>query len=369
MGLLRRLLRYRASSTIALVCLLTFALQVANDPLDTLLGRVTIFEAQYGFVPFLLADEPWRAVTGVFLHIAPWHLLNNVAFVLLLGSWLEKDIGPIRLALVFAAGALAGDAIQLLGDPDTLGLGASAGLMAIAAAALVMERDAQFARERRWLAAISLASTLGLGLVAPAISAISAHAAGAFAGVVLALAMPKPISVRTRNASHDAAARKAWSEARARIVAVAPGDARLELRPTGSLIVATLTLVVLVILMGASTIVQAGLIQDSTSATVAVIVGVWTLLAAGIVGLRLRRTAVQFDLNGFNSRRLKKPVGWSEIETLYPGRIYSGLAELGGIGFVPREGKPFGIRSLGHPPRPLAARLESIRLAAGESST
>ncbi len=367
MGLLRRLIRYRASSTIALICLLTFAAQLGIDPVGTLLGQVTDYDVRYGFVPLYMADEPWRAVTGVFLHIAPWHLMNNVGFLLLLGTWLERDIGAIRLATLFAAGAIAGDVAQLFGDPETVGLGASAGLMAIAAAALVMEREAPFARERRLLALLVVSSTLGLGLVAPAFSALAAHTAGAVAGLVLAVALPRPVGVRMRNAAESEAARVAWAQARSRIIATAPSAATFELRPTAQLLAAAFTLLAFVVVIGVSTVVQAGLMRDATSAGVAAIVGIWTVAVAVIAAIRFRRRGLHVDLNGVSGRRLKRRVIWSEIESLYPGRIYAGLAELGAIGFIPHDGKPFGIQSAGHPPRELAARLEGIRLAAAKS--
>jgi len=365
--LARRLRRYPASASIALLCVATFAVQLAHEPAATLLGRVSDFDLQYAFIPAFVQDEPWRMVTGVFLHIAPWHLLNNVAFVLLLGSWLEKDIGAVRLAFLFAAGALAGELVYLFVDPFAIVLGASGGLMAVAAAALVMERKAFFARERRFLAGLAVVTTLGLGLVAPAISALAAHAVGALAGVVLGLLMPAPIGVRARNLAEVERATAEWMAAKGAIVASPADEAHLELRPTTQLAAGIAFLVVLLVLTGVSTIVQAGLIRDSTSATVAVVLGVWTVGAGALTALRFRRTGIRFDTDGFRGPRLKEPVTWSEVESLFPGRVYSGLAELGGVGFVRHDGRRFGIRSAGHPVRPLAAKLESIRLAAADA--
>ena len=353
MVLARRLRRYPVSASIALLCVVTFAVQLAHEPAATLLGRVSDFDLQYAFIPAFVQDEPWRVVTGVFLHIAPWHLLNNVAFVLLLGSWLEKDIGAVRLAFLFAAGALAGELVYFFVDPFAIVLGASGGLMAVAAAALVMERNAFFARERRFLAGLAVVTTLGLGLVAPAISAFAAHAVGALAGVVLGLLMPAPNGVRARNLAEVERATAEWMAAKAAIVASPADEAHLELRPTTQLAAGIAFLVVLLVLTGAL--------------TVAVVLGVWTVGAGALTALRFRHTGIRFDTDGFRGPRLKEPVTWSEVESLFPGRVYSGLAELGGVGFVRHDGRRFGIRSAGHPVRPLAAKLESIRLAAADA--
>src|SRR5258706_16047134 len=110
MNLKRRLARFPVSWKVAFLSLLTFGLQLAHEPLDPLLGRLTEFDVQSAFIPAFASEEPWRWLTGPFLHIAPWHLLNNVGFVLILGSWLEEDLGSLRLAALFAAGGLGGGA-------------------------------------------------------------------------------------------------------------------------------------------------------------------------------------------------------------------------------------------------------------------
>src|SRR5258706_15697532 len=133
MNLKRRLARFPASLTIAFLSVLTFGLQLAHEPLDTLLGRLTEFDLQYAFIPAFASEQPWRWLTGPFLHIAPWHLLNNVGFVLILGSWLEEDLGSLRLAALFAAGAPAGEAgYVVMGQELGILLGGPGGVMLIA---------------------------------------------------------------------------------------------------------------------------------------------------------------------------------------------------------------------------------------------
>src|SRR6266702_4583587 len=230
MNLTRRLARFPASLTIACLSLLTFGLQLAHDPMDTLLGRLTVFDLQYAFIPVFASEEPWRWLTGPFLHLAPWHLLNNVGFVLILGSWIEEDLGSLRLAALFAAGALAGEAVYLVaGQELDIVLGISGGLMAIAGAAMVAERRAFFAAQRRRLAGLTIAATILLSIGA---RALGAHVTRAVVGVVLGLILPAPMRARVRQASEAEKGAADWLEAKAAVEPAPAGEAVYLLQPT-----------------------------------------------------------------------------------------------------------------------------------------
>jgi GlpG protein len=70
-------------------------------------------------VRFLLEDplrstlEPWRFVTSTFFHVDFIHLFFNVAWLWLLGSALEQDIGRLRLLALMIASAFTSSAWQL----------------------------------------------------------------------------------------------------------------------------------------------------------------------------------------------------------------------------------------------------------------
>ena len=365
MNLPRRIARFPASLAIAGACLLMFALQLAHDPMNTLLGRLTFFELQYAFIPVLAGQEPWRWVTGPFLHIAPWHLLNNVGFALILGSWLEEDIGSVRLAVLFAAGAFAGEAVYLFTGQDLdVIVGASAGLMAIAGAAIVVERRANFAAQRQRLAVVTIAATILVGIAAPAFGALGGHAAGAVVGVLLGLIVLRPLRIRDRQAAEAEKARAAWLESKATVEPAPAADAVLVLQPTRARTVAVALTVLLLIVAGMSMALQSVFISDTTSGILAVVAGVWTVGIGILFARRVHAAPVRFDLTGLSGARWRRPIMWSEVESLYPGRVFSGLLAMGAIGFMRHDGQRFAILGAGHAIRPLARRIEAIRLAA-----
>jgi membrane associated rhomboid family serine protease len=365
MTLTRRLVRFPISLAIAVLSVLTFALQIAHDPIDTLFGRLTQFDLQYAFIPLFASEEPWRWLTGPFLHIAPWHLLNNVGFVLILGSWLEEDIGSIRLAALFAVGALAGEAFYLVaGQELDVILGISAGLMAIAGAAIVTERHASFAAQRQRLAGLTIAATVLLSIGAPALGALGAHVTGAVVGVALGLILPPPLRIRARQAGEMENAAAAWLEAKATVEPAPAAAAVFHLQPTRARTIATAVTAVLLVVTGLSIGLQSVFISDTTSATVAVVAGVWTVGIGILLWMRIRVASVRFDLSGMSGGRWRRAIGWSEVESLYPGRVFSGLFAMGAIGFIRRDGKRFAILGAGHQVRPLARQIEAIRLAA-----
>ncbi len=366
MPLVRRLARYPASVSIALLCLVTFAIQLANDPANTLLGGVSDFELRFAFIPALAQFEPARAVVAPFLHLAPWHLLSNVGFVLILGTWLENDVGSLRIALLFVAGVISVEAVYIVLDPFALMLGASGGLMAIAAASLVMERKAPFAGNRRVFAAIGIASTLLLGAVAPDLGSTGAHAVGAIAGLVMGLVLPAPRRTRARREAERERGTSDWATMRETIVAAPASETHFVLQVTRLRVARRVLLITLLVVIGASTAIQAGLMQDNQSATVAVIIGAWSVGAGVVSAVRGRSPQVRIDLTGFTSSRTE-PTPWSAIQSLYPGHIYAGLGARGAIGFVRRDSTVTGMDSFGHDPKSLAARLESIRLATLEN--
>ncbi len=369
MNLPRRLARFPASLTIACLILLTFALQLAHDPLNTLLGRLTLFELQYAFIPVFSGEEPWRWLTGPFLHLAPWHLLNNVGFVLILGSWIEEDLGSLRLAALFATGALAGEAVYLVaGQELDIVLGASGGLMAIAGAAIVAERRAFFAAQRRRLAGLTIAATILLSIGAPALGALGAHVTGAVVGVVLGLILPAPMRARVRQASEAEKGAADWLEAKAAVEPAPDGEAVYLLQPTRARTLAVSLTVVLLILAGISIGLQSVFISDTTSATVAVVAAVWTVGIGILLWMRVQVVSVRFDMSGITRSRWRHAIGWSEVESLYPGRVLSGLFAMGAIGFIRKDGKRFAVLGAGHSVRPLARRIEAIRLAANTPS-
>jgi membrane associated rhomboid family serine protease len=346
-----------------LLCLGIFVFEVAQDPAGALLGRPTEFEFRFGFIGFLVPYEPWRVLTGPFLHGAPWHLLNNVFFLLLLGSWLEEDIGPLRWTLIFITGVLAAEALVWMLDQFALVIGVSGGLMALGAAGIRLERQSPFASERRRLCVLTIGVTLLLGLAFPKLGSSPAHAAGALTGFLLTFVLPQPLRIRTRRAAEMSTKAERWAQERASIAPALPDEQQLDLRPTlvwrAGLVVAAIFFVG----VGASTALQSHTIHDRISAIASVGVGVLTAAGGLFLAAHESLRYLHGDRNGLTGFRWRRTVGWTDIETFYPGTVYSGLFKQDAVGWVLEDGSAFGTRALGHPPRPLARRLEAIRLS------
>lgn len=78
-----------------------------------------------------LGAEPWRLMTGPFLHGSVMHLLMNVMGMLALGPLVERMTSPRILLPLWASGALGGSVLSWMLLPGKASVGASGGLMAL----------------------------------------------------------------------------------------------------------------------------------------------------------------------------------------------------------------------------------------------
>ncbi|HEX2112118.1 MAG TPA: rhomboid family intramembrane serine protease [Gaiellaceae bacterium] len=115
-----------------------FLLQASQGDLSGI--RSDVFENGALARPFLADGEWWRLATTGFLHIGPIHLLFNMLMLWWFGTPLENLLGRARFLAVYGVSVLAGSAGALLLAPDTLTVGASAGVFGILGAGLVLER-------------------------------------------------------------------------------------------------------------------------------------------------------------------------------------------------------------------------------------
>jgi len=133
----------------------------------------------------LVAEEPWRIVTGGFLHSGFIHLGFNMYALYVLGRILEPAIGRLRFGLVYGASLLAGAFGAVLLAPDAATVGASGAIFGMMGATLVL------AKRRNADALVNgLMITLGLNLfitfAIPNIS-IGGHIGGAIGGAICGL--------------------------------------------------------------------------------------------------------------------------------------------------------------------------------------
>jgi rhomboid protease GluP len=355
----RSVSRVPLTMTTSLVCVAVFAVQVSQDP-NTLAGLPTGLEDRLGFVATQLTLEPWRALIGPFVHVAPWHLLNNVGFLLLLGSWLEVELGRLRWAVLFFGGIAAGEAAGAIYDPNAALIGISGGLMALVAAGVLMERHNPFASQRRRFCLLTLGLTLVFNLAAPDLGSLPAHVAGALAGGFLSLVMPAPLAIRQRLASARAAAIAAWTAELTTIEPAPADEMSLEVRPSAGRVVSASLAGLFFVVTGVSLGLQSFWV-DQASAIGAIGIGVFTAVVGGLVCVHEVRRYFRAGPEGITGRRWKRVTGWGEISSFYPGRVYFGLLAHESVGCTLRDGGTLGMDTLGHGAGPLARRLEALR--------
>lgn len=137
------------------------------------------------------AVEPWRLLSTSFLHGGAMHLVGNALVVLLIGSFLERLVGPWRFLVLWTASVAGGSLAALAFSSATIVVGASGGGWGLMCAAGVL------AARPTGLIPDSLARPLlhNVGRIVllnllisfiPGI-ALSAHLGGGVAGILVAL--------------------------------------------------------------------------------------------------------------------------------------------------------------------------------------
>jgi membrane associated rhomboid family serine protease len=98
-----------------------------------------------------LLTHPWMPFTSMFLHTDFWgHLLGNLIFLALFGRVVADLIGDRRVFPIYLLGGLLGDFFYVVQEnifypgQEHFALGASAGVMALAGAALLLAPDYEY---------------------------------------------------------------------------------------------------------------------------------------------------------------------------------------------------------------------------------
>jgi membrane associated rhomboid family serine protease len=192
----------RAPATLAILAsnVAAFAWIASRGPVttETLVGAGALERSR------VWGGQVWRLLSAAFVHGQWAHLALNVLGLLVAGPMLEATVGPTRLLALFAASAIAGSALSLLGQ-DAVAAGASGGLFGVIGALLALHLRAlggwrAFARSP---AALWVAG----GLAASFVGALSwpfagdtdhlAHAGGLAAGAAVAWTAGLPAPRRT----------------------------------------------------------------------------------------------------------------------------------------------------------------------------
>lgn len=120
--------------TVALLIVAVFALGVPTG--DLAVGSVSLRRGQW-----------WRLAVGWVAHGDVWHALANVWLLLVFGWPLERKAGSGRMLVVFAGGAIVGNALELvLSTGPVVVLGASGGVYAVVGVWLLWSSRRVFTR-------------------------------------------------------------------------------------------------------------------------------------------------------------------------------------------------------------------------------
>ena len=172
--------------------LVTIGLIVANVAFY-LFGQATGergWQLDFGMIPFLALDEPWRWVTSGFVHFGFLHMGLNMYMLFTFGGQLEKILGRARFALLYGLSLLGGSlSIYVFGADVSLHGGASGAVFGLFAAYGVVLYTLKLPYQ-------SLLLSGGIWLVAgfliPGIS-WQGHLGGALTGLLVMFAMLRSV--------------------------------------------------------------------------------------------------------------------------------------------------------------------------------
>lgn len=176
-GGLRVAAGYRPTATYILLAVIgaTYAAQFLTG------GIVT---QAFWYNPQNTFTEPWRMVTAIFVHSpgSIFHILFNGYSLYILGTLVERLIGPARFVMLFFLAGFGGSVAVLWLSPFTTVVGASGAIFGLFGALFVIQRSFGGANVQLM---IVLALNLVLSFVVPGIS-WQAHVGGLLVGVGVA---------------------------------------------------------------------------------------------------------------------------------------------------------------------------------------
>lgn len=152
-----------------------------------------------------LAPTLWPFLTSLFLHGGWLHLVNNLVFLAVFGTLVERHLGGLLLVLLFFATGIAGSLLQVafpydFGPPASLVVGASGGLFGIMGVALTCGAPAmRHGSPQRRLLIILIAINAVIGLVSASgvtgdllLIGWQSHLGGFLAGLLLGRLVRRP---------------------------------------------------------------------------------------------------------------------------------------------------------------------------------
>jgi membrane associated rhomboid family serine protease len=157
---------------------------------------------KYGLNAYFVKRGEWyRIITSGFLHSGLMHLGFNMFALWNVGRLLERAIGRGRFLAVYLISIVAGSAGVIIGQPDTLAIGASGGVFGVFAfAAVLLNRRGTSITSNPLFATIAINLVITFSL--PGIS-IGGHIGGLLGGFLCGLALQSGGFRRADNGARD----------------------------------------------------------------------------------------------------------------------------------------------------------------------
>lgn len=103
-----------------------------------------------GLQPGQFAEEPWKIITSMFVHVDIFHILGNMVTLYFFGTYLCTLVGDGKFLAIYFLGGLLGNAFCILyglygpgGDPDVTFVGASGAVFAAGGTLTVLRPNAK----------------------------------------------------------------------------------------------------------------------------------------------------------------------------------------------------------------------------------
>ncbi|NJE53825.1 rhomboid family intramembrane serine protease [Thermococcus sp. 21S9] len=140
MSLERYFNRYgKATFTLFLINVAVYAVEaiLSRNPIS-ISGNVLATLGQWNYAVLHLGAW-WQPFTAMFVHVNIIHIFFNMYFLLVMGSQLERILGPKRVVMIYVVSGLAGNLLTLfLMPPNVVSAGASGALFGIAGALITI---------------------------------------------------------------------------------------------------------------------------------------------------------------------------------------------------------------------------------------
>ena len=97
------------------------------------------FVGNLGLASNLFTEKPWTIITNMFTHTEFWHIFGNMITLFFFGQVIYKLVGTKWFLLLYFVGGIIGNLFFIwLGSPQSIVIGASGAVYALAGALVVM---------------------------------------------------------------------------------------------------------------------------------------------------------------------------------------------------------------------------------------